>query len=380
MENLTEVSAPKSALRGIKVTYADGSVISTSMAAHLTDAEMLNYFRVGAKFNLGYNSITGEEDNMQTVVKAEILPDEQPEPQGPILAHLLLLAQRAYYWTSHDPEGRGERTVRDYSNELSADIQTIKDAAAKNSEIDSDKINATLERYKSKYEQHLSAYLSSHSNVASSFITGGSNFPVRRQEKLHRWADNKYEFFREFRNRALAAIIKSFKTPVNQLEAYKKDLEQRLKSQEQYKAINKAIRTYKKNEVALIEALQELGISESKARILMTPDFANRIGIPSFMMTNNLANIKRIQGRIAQIEALAALPVSDKDINGATITDNTELNRVQIKFPNKPSDDCRTELKGAGFRWAPSNGTWQAFRNQRNYSKGCEIIRKYYPN
>jgi hypothetical protein len=57
-----------SELRAIKVTYSDGTEISTNMAANLTDDQMLDYFKVGAWFNLG--SVT---DNMQQVVKAEIL-------------------------------------------------------------------------------------------------------------------------------------------------------------------------------------------------------------------------------------------------------------------------------------------------------------------
>ena len=55
-------------LRAIKVTYSDGSEIIASMASHLTDEEMLNYFEVGKWFNIGSNA-----DNMQQVVKSEIL-------------------------------------------------------------------------------------------------------------------------------------------------------------------------------------------------------------------------------------------------------------------------------------------------------------------
>lgn len=55
-------------LRAVRVTYSDGSVIATDMAAHLTDQEMLDYFKIGRQFNIG--SVT---DNMQTVTKCEIL-------------------------------------------------------------------------------------------------------------------------------------------------------------------------------------------------------------------------------------------------------------------------------------------------------------------
>ena len=56
-------------LRVIEVTYSNGQVCPTSMAANLSDKEMLDYFAVGRQFNIGL----GPEDNMQTVVKAIII-------------------------------------------------------------------------------------------------------------------------------------------------------------------------------------------------------------------------------------------------------------------------------------------------------------------
>lgn len=55
-------------MRAIKVYYSNGDTISTSMAAHLTDKEMQDYFAVGKWFNIG-----SVEDNMQQVIKTEIL-------------------------------------------------------------------------------------------------------------------------------------------------------------------------------------------------------------------------------------------------------------------------------------------------------------------
>lgn len=55
-------------LRVIKVTYSNNDVVITSMAAHLTDKEMLNYFKVGRLFNIG--SVT---DNLQKVIKTQII-------------------------------------------------------------------------------------------------------------------------------------------------------------------------------------------------------------------------------------------------------------------------------------------------------------------
>ena len=296
------------------------------------------------------------------------------------LEHLLPLAIRSHNGTSFSPEKRGESVVNDYSKELDSDLIQIREVAAKNSEIEAEAIEATCERYKTKYTALLSAYLHSHSNVISWMITGPANFPSARNQKRSGWADNHYKEFRTYRERALTAILKSFKKPVDPLEAYKKDLAQREAYQIKAKKIRAICRKLKGNREEMMKVLIEQGgLSESVASQVLIPDYAGRIGIPQWSLTNNLANIKRIKGRIAQIEALKALPVSEKEITGGVIIrDNTEANRVQIVFPNKPSDECRSELKSAGFRWAPSNSAWQAFRNQRNYSRGCEIIRKYY--
>ena len=57
------------ALRVVKVTYDDGDVITTSMAAHLTDKDIKEYFRIGKKFNIG----SGEIDRIVAVKKVKIL-------------------------------------------------------------------------------------------------------------------------------------------------------------------------------------------------------------------------------------------------------------------------------------------------------------------
>ena len=55
-------------LREVKIFYANGDIINTSMAANLTDKEIKQYFKVGRNFNIG--SVVG---NLQAVKKAEIL-------------------------------------------------------------------------------------------------------------------------------------------------------------------------------------------------------------------------------------------------------------------------------------------------------------------
>lgn len=80
----------------------------------------------------------------------------------------------------------------------------------------------------------------------------------------------------------------------------------RLKTtQEHYKAINAAIRKHAKaGQVAQVTALVGLniGLTTKTALELLHPDFAGRIGIASYVLTANNANIRRLEGRLAQIE------------------------------------------------------------------------------
>lgn len=49
-------------LRSVTVEYGNGDKVNTSMASHLTDKEIKDYFKVGKKFNIGLG-----KDNLQKV-------------------------------------------------------------------------------------------------------------------------------------------------------------------------------------------------------------------------------------------------------------------------------------------------------------------------
>jgi hypothetical protein len=59
-------------LRSVKITFSDGNAISTSMAEHLTDEEIYDYYAIGKEFNVG----RFEEDDIQSVVDVEILENK----------------------------------------------------------------------------------------------------------------------------------------------------------------------------------------------------------------------------------------------------------------------------------------------------------------
>lgn len=134
-------------------------------------------------------------------------------------------------------------------------------------------------------------------------------------------------------------------------------------TQEFYKSINKAIK--KQDD----EALKKLGLSDTRISEIKTPDFAGRIGVPSYRLTNNNALIRSTKQRIEQLEKTKNDITTTEMIGDIEIIDNVEENRLQVYFPGIPPEEIRNKLKTSGFRWSPTNGCWQRFRsNAAKYS------------
>lgn len=278
-----------------------------------------------------------------------------------MLSHLTPLAIRAFNGTSFRPGKRGESLIREHSAELMADIKGITTEAEKFG------VSATgaIEKYRLKYEKHLSAYLNSHSNIVSSMIAGPSNFPSERMQKRSRWTDNKYSEFRKWRSRALKVIKKSFspkETPVTELEKARKDLETRQKQQEFMKAANKVVRAAKGMDCT--EDLMNIqGMTSALARNLQIPDQVHGTGFAPYQLQNNNQNISRLKQRVTQLEKKAEKHINHEqqeiEINGIRFVENYEADRLQLFFPGRPTPDVIQILKKSGWHWSPSNQCWQ---------------------
>lgn len=132
------------------------------------------------------------------------------------------------------------------------------------------------------------------------------------------------------------------------------------------KASNKVIRSKKLSTEEKVAGLKKLNILEESARRLITErDFTGRIGFAAYKLTNNNANINRMKARVAQLRTEEQRDkVPDQVFGDMTVTENTEIGRLQLVFPGKPSLRIRTLLNGNGFNWAPSQDAWQRLLNE----------------
>lgn len=129
-------------------------------------------------------------------------------------------------------------------------------------------------------------------------------------------------------------------------------------SQAAMKAVNAAIRKHRDDKPAQLQALQGLGWSAERAEKMLEPDFAGRVGFPAYALSNNNANIKRIEQRIAELQALRDRADKEEARDGYTYREDTAENRVMFIFEGKPDPAVRDLLKREAFKWSPSREAW----------------------
>lgn len=278
------------------------------------------------------------------------------------------LALAAHAGTSWVPEQRAEQEIRSHQEQLAQDRTMLERHAT------TDEKRARLAeewaRYAPAYTERVRRYLSSRSRIVSSFIAGPSGFPFRRMEKRQAVVERRLAELLDFRERALTAIKRALHPELAPIMAGDADATERLGAkieaaealQERMKAINKAHERYLKDPASLESA--DLTENE-KARVRnYRPAYSwEPHPIAPYQFSNNLSNIKRMRGRLASVTRAQATPDSVTEGSAARVEDCPAENRVRLFFPGKPAAEVRDTLKRHGFRWTPTLGCWQAYRN-----------------
>lgn len=189
--------------------------------------------------------------------------------------------------------------------------------------------------------------------------------------------DNKAKYWE---NRAAAAesgnaISSDDPNAIEKLKAKLDDLEQ---SQASMKAINKAWRAAGKPSPEDSEGWSEIAEHPDvdtepeqveKLRIAYAQLLnwqGNSAPFPSYSLSNNNAEMRRIRERIQSLEASAKAEHIEKDCGVCRYVENPELNRVQLFFDGKPSAEIRAILKKNGFRFSRRDGNaWQRHLNSQ---------------
>ena len=298
------------------------------------------------------------------------------------------LAKRAKENMGHSSYNEGSATS-EYNERMASVKATAEKAKARcNKEESKERIDRLVSRYAVAYANWMNKYNSNGAGHVSVMVAGPANYNMRAHEKFlakegKLWAEYDELKDIEYKISAVVAGDKIIKTgDADAIERLTEKIANLEKAQEMMKSANKIVKSKKLTDTEKVEQLITLGLKEKHANELLEGDFCGRLGFASYALTNNNANIRTAKQRLEKLQKLAEIAESTPqeerttDINGIQIIDNIEANRIQIIFEGKPDADIRTELKSNGFRWAPSNGAWQAFRSDRAMNKAKEIVSK----
>ena len=223
-----------------------------------------------------------------------------------------------------------------------------------------EKIDSLVDTYARKLAENMNSSFSIEARVPSILIAGGSNFPVRKKEKQNAARDRNMEDWNEIqglldkiRSTGMGGISADDPQAIQKLEA---KLEKLQAAQDTMKAVNAYYRKHKTLDgcpalsAERIEAMKEE--MSSQWHIQDKP-------YPSWALSNNNAEIRRIKGRIAELTKKQETAYAGWEFDGGTVEMNREDNRLQIFFEEKPDEKTRETLKENGFRWSPKAGAWQ---------------------
>ena len=127
---------------------------------------------------------------------------------------------------------------------------------------------------------------------------------------------------------------------------------------ERMKTANKIIKKYKGDQVCGKMELIKAGFTPEQAEKLYIPDYAGRIGFPSYALTNEGANARRMEKRIEDIKRINSRTERAKEAPDGYVIEGSEW--VRITFAEKPEKKILDALRAARFIWG--SGCWTGER------------------
>lgn len=240
-------------------------------------------------------------------------------------------------------------------------------------------VEALREIFETTGSEHQQGYSDRH-DVPSVMISGAGNFPVKKKEKQVAAWDKNHEDYKEVE--AILGKIEAIfygkdvikSDDENAIEKLQDKVDGLREDQERMKQANKAIRMKDKEKGDA--TLHDMGYTDEQIAQLREPDFCGRIGFPDYMLANNNANIRRLEGRIKSLQKTKSQGTQESENKFFKVKENVEAMRIQLFFEGKPEPEVRDILKSNGFRWAPSVGAWQRQLNNNGKYAVERVIRE----
>lgn len=230
-----------------------------------------------------------------------------------------------------------------------------------------------IEYYKDKYAKKLAFAINKSNSIEarmpSIMISGAGNFNYRKKERQNQaresfwkeygdlFSDDNY-YFNKIRNIITNKVI--FSDDAMAIEKLEAKIDKLTELQNKMKNVNAYYKKHKS-----LDGCED--ISEHNARKLLQ-DLADypylQQPFPSYELTNNNANIRRLKERVESLKKLKERANSESEnkyiqVDGLQVVEDAEDMRIRIIFDNIPDEETRTLLKSYGFKWSPKNSAWQ---------------------
>ena len=307
---------------------------------------------------------TAQEETAET---PEAAPKETPQTAATYYTINEAAARRAKEMNSYSDYRQGSATA-EYRQYVDEAVQLAERQKARVDPMYHEKIDSLLDTYARKLAANMNKGYEIDARVPSILIAGGSNFPTRKKEKQNAARDTNYREWQEIqglldkiRSTGMGGISADDPNAVQKLEQKLAGLE---KSQETMKAVNAYYRKHKTLDGC--PHLSPEGIEKMKAEMSSSWHYEDK-PYPTWALSNNNAEIRRVKERIKSLSRQKEIGYVGWEFAGGKVEANTQDNRLQIFFEEKPDAEVREELKGNGFRWSPKAGAWQRQLNDNAY-------------
>ena len=230
-----------------------------------------------------------------------------------------------------------------------------------------------IEYYKDKYAKKLAFAINKSNSIEarmpSIMISGAGNFNYRKKERQNQaresfwkeygdlFSDDNY-YFNKIRNIITNKVI--FSDDAMAIEKLEAKIDKLTELQNKMKNVNAYYKKHKS-----LDGCED--ISEHNAKKLLQ-DLADypylQQPFPSYELTNNNANIRRLKERVESLKKLKERANTESEnkyiqVDGLQVVEDAEDMRIRIIFDNIPDEETRTLLKNYGFKWSPKNSAWQ---------------------
>ena len=242
-----------------------------------------------------------------------------------------------------------------------------------------EKYHKKIDNLTAYYERKLAANINQRNSIDASYpsilICGGGNFDNRKKEKQNSRRDSNMQEYKY-----IASILQKIKTvgtggimsgDADALDQLRDKLAKLEAHQDHMKQINAYYRKHNS-----FEGCPGISAADAEKLAKYMADFYQHQPFPSWELSNNNANIRRIRDRIEHIEREKSRTAEAITGDGWQLIEKPEIMRIQFIFDDKPDSDTRATLKRNGFRWAPSEGAWQRTLNNAGRYAAKDVMKQ----